>query len=192
MTILIGVLLSTALPILPVQILWLNMVSSVALTVPLAFEPASVGVMQQPPRPTNKPLLSGSLLTRILTVSVFNWIVIFGTFEWIVQTTGNETLARTMAIQALVAAEAFYLLSISRFIPALFARIRGKDESIGYAVAVGIGCVFIFQTLFSQWSVMNQLFTTEALSLIQGLTCIGLGIPMIALAALLKRFAPLK
>ena len=192
MTILIGVLLSTTLPILPVQILWLNMVSSVALTVPLAFEPASVGVMQQPPRPTNKPLLSGSLLTRILAVSVFNWIVIFGTFEWIVQTTGNETLARTMAIQALVAAEAFYLLSISRFIPALFARIRGKDESIGYAVAVGIGCVFIFQTLFSQWSVMNQLFTTETLSLIQGLICLGLGIPMIALAALLKRFAPLK
>lgn len=191
MTILISVLLSTALPILPVQILWLNMVSSVALTVPLAFEPASPGVMQQPPLTTNQPLLSGSLLTRILAVSVFNWIVIFGTFDWVVQTTGNETLARTMAIQALVAAEAFYLLSISRFVSELVAKIRGKDEPIGYAVALGIGCVLIFQMLFSQWSVMNQLFATEALSVIQGLICIGLGLPMIALAILLKRFASL-
>ena len=113
MTILIAVLLATPLPILPVQILWLNMVSSVALSLPLAFEPPSPDVMQQPARPTNEPLLSRRLTARILTVSVFNWIAIFGMFEWIVQTTGNEALARTMAVQALVAAAAFYLLSIS-------------------------------------------------------------------------------
>lgn len=51
MTILIAVLLATPLPISPVQILWLNMVSSVALSLPLAFEPPSPDVMQQPPRP---------------------------------------------------------------------------------------------------------------------------------------------
>ncbi|MEG4572373.1 cation-transporting P-type ATPase [Microcoleus sp. N3A4] len=191
MTILIAVLLATPLPISPIQILWLNMVSSVALSLPLAFEPPSVDVMQQPPRPTNEPLLSRRLIARILTVSLFNWIAIFGTFEWIVQTTGNEALARTMAIQALVAAEAFYLLSISRFVPALVAKLRGKDESVGYAVAIGLGSVFILQFLFSQWGIMNQLFDTEALSPIQGLICVGCGLPMLALSALLKRFAPL-
>ena len=191
MTILIAVLLATPLPILPVQILWLNMVSSVALSLPLAFEPPSPDVMQQPPRPANEPLLSRRLTARILTVSVFNWIAIFGMFEWIVQTTGNEALARTMAIQALVAAEAFYLLSISRFVPAIVAKLRGKDESVGYAVAIGIGAIFILQFLFSQWGLMNQLFDTEALSAIQGLICIGFGLPMIPLSALLKRFAPL-
>jgi Ca2+-transporting ATPase len=191
MTILIAVLLATPLPILPVQILWLNMVSSVALSLPLAFEPPSPDVMQQPPRPANEPLLSRRLTARILTVSVFNWIAIFGMFEWIVQTTGNEALARTMAIQALVAAEAFYLLSISRFVPAIVAKLRGKDESVGYAVAIGIGAIFILQFLFSQWGMMNLLFDTQALNPIQGLICIGFGLPMIALSALLKRFAPL-
>jgi Ca2+-transporting ATPase len=112
-------------------------------------------------------------------------------FEWIVQTTGNEALARTMAIQALVAAEAFYLLSISRFVPAIVAKLRGKDESVGYAVAIGIAAIFILQFLFSQWGLMNQLFDTEALNTIQGLICIGFGLPMIPLSALLKRFAPL-
>ena len=191
MTILIAVLLATPLPILPVQILWLNMVSSVALTVPLAFEPPSPDAMQQPPRPANEPLLSRRLFVRILAVSAFNWIVIFGTFEWIVRTTGNETLARTMAIQALVAAEAFYLLGISRFVPAIVAKLRGKDEVVSYVVLLGIGGVFILQFLFSQWGIMNQLFATEALSMIQGLICIGFGLPMIVLSALLKRFAPL-
>ena len=191
MTILIAVLLATPLPILPVQILWLNMVSSVALTVPLAFEPPSPDAMQQPPRPANEPLLSRRLVARILAVSAFNWIVIFGTFEWIVRTTGNEALARTMAIQALVAAEAFYLLGISRFVPVIVAKLRGKDEVVSYVVLLGIGAVFILPFLFSQWCIMNQLFATEALSMIQGLICIGFGLPMIVLSSLLKRFAPL-
>lgn len=192
MTILIAVLLATPLPILPVQILWLNMVGSVALTVPLAFEPPSPAVMQHSPRPANEPLLSRRLLTRILAVSVFNWIVIFGTFAGVIQITGNETLARTMAIQALVAAEVFYLLSISRLAGAAMARLRGRDEPVSYVVVLGIGTVLILQLLFSQWGVMNQLFATEALSIVQGLICVGMGLPMILLAALLRRFAPLQ
>lgn len=192
MTILIAVMLAMPLPILPVQILWLNIVSSVALSLPLAFEPPSPDVMQHPPRATNEPLLSRRLITRILAVSLFNWIVIFGTFEWGIQTTGNEALARTMAIQALVATEAFYLVSISRFFPAIIAKLRGKTEPFGYAVLLGIGAAFLFQMLFSQWNVMNQLFDTAALNLSQALLCIAIGLPMIGLATLLRRFAPLK
>ncbi|MBD2157016.1 cation-transporting P-type ATPase [Leptolyngbya sp. FACHB-16] len=192
MTILIAVLLASPLPILPVQILWLNMVGSIALSIPLAFEPPSPDVMQDPPRPTNEPLLSRRLIIRILTVSLFNWIVIFGTFEWVMRTTGNEALARTMAIQALVAAEAFYLLSISRFVPAIIAKLRGQTESFGYAVLYGIGAAFLFQILFSQWNVMNQLFDTAALNLNQALLCVAIGLPMIGLATLLRRFVPLK
>jgi cation-transporting P-type ATPase F len=118
--------------------------------------------------------------------------VIFGTFNWIVRTTGNEELARTMAIQALVAAEAFYLLGISRFIPAIAAKLRGKNESPSYVVALGIVGVLILQLLFSQWNLMNGLFATEALTLAQGLICLGIGLPMIVLSMLLKRFAPLR
>jgi Ca2+-transporting ATPase len=53
------------------------------------------------------PCFTGGLLKRILVISVFNWILIFGVFEWIKATTGNIALARTMAIQALVAGEFF-------------------------------------------------------------------------------------
>jgi Ca2+-transporting ATPase len=78
------------LPILSLQVLWLNMVNSITMTVPLAFEPKSEREMQRPPRNPNEPLLSGGLLKRILVISVFNWILIFGVFEWIKATTGNR------------------------------------------------------------------------------------------------------
>ena len=107
MTILISVLLQRELPILSLQVLWLNMLNSITMTVPLAFEPKSREVMKQPPRPVNEALLSGNRIRRILAVSLYNWTVIFGIFEWTRQTTGNIDLARTMAIQALCGRENF-------------------------------------------------------------------------------------
>ncbi|WP_445633794.1 HAD-IC family P-type ATPase [Nostoc sp. DSM 114161] len=191
MTILIAILLATALPILPIQILWLNMVSSVGLIVPLAFEPKSGEVMQQPPRNPREKLLSGSLLQRILAISVFNWLVIFGVFQWILQTTGNEALARTMAINGLVAAEVFYLLSITQFLPSLVARIQGKRTPVAYAPAIGIVAVAMLQCLFSQWSMMNQVFDTRPLTFIQALICMAVGLPVVFVVLILQRFDPL-
>ncbi|MDZ7967365.1 MAG: HAD-IC family P-type ATPase [Nostoc sp. DedSLP03] len=191
MTILIAILLATVLPILPIQILWLNMVSSVGLIVPLAFEPKSGQVMEQPPRNPREKLLSGSLLKRILAISVFNWVVIFGVFQWILQTTGNEALARTMAINGLVAAEIFYLLSITQFFPSLVAKIQGKRTPVAYAPAIGIVAVVILQCLFSQWSMMNQVFDTTPLTFIQALICMGVGLPVVFIALILQRFDPL-
>jgi cation-transporting P-type ATPase F len=190
MTILISVLLARALPILSLQVLWLNMVNSIAMTVPLAFEPKSERVMQQPPRNPNEPLLNRNLLKRILVISVFNWILIFGVFEWIKATTGNIALARTMAIQALVVGRIFYLLSISQLGSAIIDKLRGRSAQIKDASAIGIGiaCTVILQVIFSQWSLMNDLFYTAALSFNQWLLCLLIGLPMVAVSALVNRF----
>lgn len=193
MTILISVLLARALPILSLQVLWLNMVNSIAMTVPLAFEPKTERVMQQPPRNPNEPLLNRQLLQRIIVISVFNWILIFGVFEWIKGTTGNLALARTMAIQALVAGRLFYLLSISQWGSVLVNKLRGRVAKINHAPAIGIGivCTIILQIIFSQWSLMNKLFSTAPLNLNQWLICLLIGLPMIFVAAFVNRFDPL-
>jgi len=192
MTILISVLLARELPILSLQVLWLNMVNSIAMTVPLAFEPKSERVMQKPPRNPREPLLSPSLIKRILAISIFNWILIFGVFEWIRQTTGNLDLARTMAIQALVAGRIFYLLSISQLGSAVLARLRLIRQRINDATAIGIGiaCTVILQIIFSQWNLMNSLFSTAPLNLNQWLTCLLIGLPMVVVSALVNRFDP--
>lgn len=191
MAILVGILASNNLPILPVQILWVNMVSSVALTATLAFEPTLGGIMQRSPRRPNQPLLSGKLLWRILIISVFNLFAVFGIFEWAMQTTGNLTLARTMAVHALVAAEVFYLLSISQLVPSVFAWLNNRRQPIAYIPAIGIGCALIFQIIFSQLTLLNPILNTQPIDLIQASICIGAGVPVVVPALLLKRFMPL-
>jgi cation-transporting P-type ATPase F len=189
MTILISVLLARDLPILSLQVLWLNMVNSIAMTVPLAFEPKSDRVMQQPPRNPNEKLLSPSLVKRIVLISIFNWILIFGIFEWIKQTTGDVAVARTMAIQALVVGRIFYLLSITQLGIAIVDKIRGINREIGdqTAMYVGIASTILLQIIFSQWGLMNKLFYTAPLDWNQWLICLLVGLPMIAVAAFANR-----
>ncbi|HEX9832508.1 MAG TPA: HAD-IC family P-type ATPase, partial [Mycobacterium sp.] len=109
--ILTAIILGTALPILPVQILWINMTTAVALGLMLAFEPKEAGIMQRPPREPGRPLLTGALLMRIVLVSA---MLVGGTwwlFEWERSTGANLTEARTAALNLFVAVEAFYLFS---------------------------------------------------------------------------------
>jgi cation-transporting P-type ATPase F len=192
MTILISALLARELPILSLQVLWLNMVNSVTMTVPLAFEPKSHRVMRQPPRNPREPLLSGKLFQRILAISLFNWILIFGMFEWIRQTTGNIDLARTMAIQALVAARVVYLLSISHLGSLIVAKLRDRSKRITdvRAILIGIAATIVLQIIFSQWGVMNNLFATTPLNFNQWLICLLPALPMIPVAIVVNHINP--
>lgn len=196
MTILLSVLLNRELPILAIQVLWLNMINSITMTVPLAFEPSTGREMTRPPRDPNANLLSPRLLQRILLVSVFNWILIFGVFEYIEQTTGNLNLARTMAIQALVIGRIFYLLSLSQAIPTLLGRGRAsqleRHERLmdTAAIAIGIGAAILLQILFSQWSLFNIIFDTAPLSWEQWGFCLLVSLPLIVVSAAANRVDP--
>ncbi|MBE9061916.1 cation-transporting P-type ATPase [cf. Phormidesmis sp. LEGE 11477] len=192
MTILISVLLARALPILSLQVLWLNMINSLTMTVPLAFEPKSKYSMQQPPRNPQEPLITGLLLKRILLVSLFNWILIFGMFEWAKITFDDVVVARTMAIQALVAARIVYLLSISQLGANLLAWLRDRSVSITNApfLLLGIGGAIALQVIFSQWSLMNTLFETAPLSWAQWLICLLPMLPMLPFAIFVNRVDP--
>jgi cation-transporting P-type ATPase F len=193
MTILISTLLGRELPILSLQILWLNMLNSITMTVPLSFEPKSSGVMKQAPRPVNEPFLTTNRIKRILAVSLYNWTLIFGIFEWVRQAPwGSIELARTMAIQALVMGRIFYLLSISQLLPSLIAKWSGAKEKVSGApaLAVGIGLAIILQIIFSNSTFINQIFKTAPMSLDQWLVCFGASLPMIAIASYVNRFDP--
>jgi cation-transporting P-type ATPase F len=109
--ILVAILLGATLPILPVQILWINMTTAVALGLMLAFEPKEAGIMARPPRDPRTPLLTGPLVMRILLVSGLLVGGAWWVFEW--ERGGGATLAeaRTAALNLFVTVEAFYLFS---------------------------------------------------------------------------------
>ncbi len=192
MTILISALLARDLPILSLQVLWLNMINSVTMTVPLAFEEKTPGIMQAPPRDANEPLLTKTLLRRIIAISLFNWILIFGMFEWAKFTTGDITVARTMAIQSLVAARVIYLLSISELGKSIVAYLRGQSSFIANARILlgGIVAAMLLQIVFSQWGIMNTLFETAPLTWNQWLICLLPMVPMVPWVILTNKIDP--
>lgn len=203
MTVLLSVLVGTALPISALQVLWLNMINSIAMTVPLAFEPKSNRVMQRPPLEPKASLLSKPLLWRIGLISVFNWILIFGMFLWALHAYGSGNagngagddelaVARTMAIQALVAGRIIYLLSISQFWASLWQKMQGQAVKINDSTAIGLGIVaaVLLQILFSQWGLMNQLFGTAPLNLTQWGLCLLAGLPIVVVVAIANRINP--
>ena len=115
LVILVAVLLGVALPILPVQILWINMTTAVCLGLTLAFEPKEPGIMERLPRDAGQPILDRELLIRIVLVGAILLLAAFGLFKWELSATGNEALARTVAVNVFVVVEAFYLFNSRSF-----------------------------------------------------------------------------
>ncbi len=191
MTILLGAVLGTPLPVTALQVLWLNMICSLTMSIALAFEPIAPRLMAQPPRPPEQPLLSGGLVRRVLVVSLFNWAVIFGLFFWSEQH-HSEELARTMAIQGLVLAHLVYLASISQLRRGLLALPRRGWRALTQAPAVlwGIAGTVAVQWIFSQTSAMNRFFGTAPLGPRELLVCALPMLLMLPVAWLGERLDP--
>lgn len=111
MVILVAILLGAALPILPTQILWINMTTALALGLTLAFEPKEAGIMSRPPRNPDQPLLTRRLMARILLVSTLLVAGAWWIYEWELGHGASAAGARTAALNLFVVVEAFYLFS---------------------------------------------------------------------------------
>jgi magnesium-transporting ATPase (P-type) len=150
------------LPMTPVQILWVNMITAVTLALALAFEPSEKTVMQRPPRDAHAPLLSGYLLWRIGFVSLILMVGTFGLFLWEQAQGGSLALTRTVAVNTLVMFEIFYLFS-ARYISAPVLNWRGLTGN--YIVLYAIAILLSFQMLFTYLPPMQTLFGTTDLTL---------------------------
>ncbi|WP_439112750.1 cation-translocating P-type ATPase [Hydrogenophaga sp.] len=183
LSLLAAVLLGLALPILPAQILWVNMVSSIALAMVLAFEPTEPGVMQRPPRGAHEPMLSPFVIWRIAFVSLLFLIGIFGLYRWALSQGADVETARTVAVNALVAMEVFYLFSV-RYLRAPSFTLKGVQGTP--RVLLAVAGVVLLQTLFTYAPFMQTLFSTRALGLTQLLMCTAAGVVVLVVLELEK------
>lgn len=183
LSLLVAVLLGLALPILPAQILWVNMVSSIALAMVLAFEPTEPDVMRRPPRRASDPILSPFIVWRIVLVSGLFLLGIFGLYRWALTQGADVQTARTVAVNTLVAMEVFYLFSV-RYLKApsfTWQGVRGTPR-----VLLAVAAVLLLQALFTYAPFMQTLFDTRPLSLEQGLMCAGAGLAVLLVLELEK------
>jgi len=156
----IAILFGITLPITPVQILWVNMITAVTLSLALAFEAAEPDVMRRPPRPPREPLLTRFLVWRIAFVGALLTAGAFGLYLFEVARGADLAITRTVAVNALVMGEAMYLFSVRRFT----ASVLNADGLFGNRyVWLAIGLLAVFQLLFTYTPLAQRLFGTAAL-----------------------------
>ncbi|WP_290652633.1 cation-transporting P-type ATPase [Aquisalimonas sp.] len=159
-TIVAAILLGLTLPLTPVQVLWVNMVTAVTLALALAFEPTEPGVMQRPPRPPETPILSGFLIWRVAFVSLLLVLGTFGHFLWMeFQGVAVET-ARTTAINTLVVGQVFYLFNSRYILEPVFNRAGLLGSR---AVLIAVAVLVVLQGLFTYAPPLQFLFGTTGI-----------------------------
>ena len=161
LVILAAIFAGTALPILPVQILWINMTTAVLLGLMLAFEPKEPDIMQRPPRDHQTPLLTGELIGRILLVSLILLVGAFGSFEWALGKGASDAYARTVAVNVFVMAEVFYLFNCRSLSKSMFQLGVFSNPWIW----VGVASMVALQLLFTYAPFMNRMFHSVPLGL---------------------------
>jgi len=156
-----AILSGTMLPITPVQILWVNMITAVTLALTLAFEPTEEGIMQRRPRDPQEPLLSYFLVWRVVFVSLLLLIGTFGLFLWERMHGVPIDQARTIAVNTLVMFEVFYLFNTRSLKTPIW---RSPGFFANRTVFVAVASVLGAQLLFTYLPFMQQLFQTTAIS----------------------------
>ncbi|MBP5057093.1 cation-transporting P-type ATPase [Pseudomonas chlororaphis] len=173
LVVIVAILFELALPFTPAQVLWINMVTSSTLGLALAFEPAEQGIMRLSPRAPDEPLLSGFFVWRILMVSALMMGGAMGLFLWQLSEGFSIETARTMAVNAVVAAEMLYLLN-TRALIAPVTNLKGLFGNPYLLLAIAT-CVPL-QLLFTHAPIMQEIFGSTDLTWLEWGKVLGAGI----------------
>jgi magnesium-transporting ATPase (P-type) len=185
-----SILLGWMLPITPVQILWVNMITAITLGLAFAWEKAEGDVMLRPPRDGEEPLLTPFVIWRVAFVGVLLLVGAGGLFmvEQAREATSLE-YARTMAVNALVMGQIFYLVSARFF----FKPSWTLDGLFGNPVAVlAIAICVLLQLAFTHLPPMQHLFGTAALDASAWLHCIAVGVAVFVVVEIEKLIVRLR
>jgi len=156
-SIVFAIIAGLELPLTPVQILWVNMITAVTLALALAFEPPEPGIMERPPRKQNQPILTGFLIWRILFVSTILVAGTLGHFIILFNRGESVQLCRSAVLNTLVAGELVYLFS-SRYKIRPSWNLKGLTGSKPALIASGL--LIFFQGLLIYLPLFQHLFGT--------------------------------
>lgn len=173
LTILAALALALPLPVTPVQILWINLVTAVALGLTLAFEPTEPGTMLRPPRSPDQGILTATLIWRVVFVSGLFVMAAFGVFYWAERRGLGLAESRTLVVNTIVVLEIFFLFSV-RYVHGTSLTWQGVLGTP--AVIAGVMVVVLLQLALTYLPFMNVIFETTPVSLQDGLIVITLGV----------------
>jgi cation-transporting P-type ATPase F len=171
LVILVAVLGGLQLPILPVQILWINMTTAVLLGLMLAFEPKELGIMKRPPRDPRAPILTRTLLGRIALVGFLLLVGSFSLFEWELAQGKSEAAARTSAVNVFVFGELFYLFNCRSLEHSMFRLGVFSNRWL----LVGVLLMILLQIGFTYLPFMHAAFASAPIGVTEWLWILSVG-----------------
>jgi magnesium-transporting ATPase (P-type) len=188
LVIVVAVLFGLALPITALQILWINMVTTVTLALALAFESPERDIMNRPPHQPGEGMMSRFILWRTVMVSILFVIGTFTLFRWQLDGGATLELARTVAVNTIVMCEIFYLFNVRRMGR---AGTGGSSLMDLRPALMASALVLMFQVAFTYLPAMQSLFGTAPLTAWHWLVITAVAFGVYLVVELEKRLLPL-
>jgi len=171
--IIFALLAGSSMPITPLQILWINLMTAVTLGLALAFEPTEEKTMQRLPRARGEALISGSLVWHIIFVSFLFLAGVMGIYSYAIAQGYSEALAQTCSVNTLVVMEIAHLF----FIRNIYGTSLNWESVKGTkAVWITVGIITAAQFAMTYIPFLQGIFGTEAIAFKDGLLIIGVGV----------------
>ncbi|MFH1225673.1 MAG: HAD-IC family P-type ATPase [bacterium] len=184
--ILIGgsLLLGLPLPILAVQILWVNLVADGLPSFALAFEKEEPGIMAEPPRSPKEPIMDKQMKILVFLIGIFTDLALLTVFWWLWQTTQDIAYIRTFIFMAFGVASLFYIFSCRSLNKPFWQQNFFGNKFL--VVSVIIGLAFLLSAVYLPF--FQLLLRTVPLSLADWLGIALIGLFNITAIELAKRF----
>jgi len=177
-----AILLGTVLPILPIQLLWINMVTAAFLGMGLTMEPKESGIMLQKPRSPKAPILDKVLLWRILLVSLIILAGAFGLFEYELAQGASVAEARTVSVNVVIFVEIFYLFNTRSLTRSPFQLgFFSNPWTLGGAILM-----LLTQLLWTYAPFMNRIFASAPISFRLWVDVLAVGLAAYAIVEIEK------
>jgi Ca2+-transporting ATPase len=178
----LALIFGSPIPLLPVQLLWLNLVTNGIQDVALAFEPGVGDERLSPPRPPHEPIFNRLMIERTLVAALFMGVVGFGLFQWCLAAGWSEDASRNALLMLMVLFENVHLFNCRSETRSAFAMspLRSPVLLVGMIVAFSIHVAMTYLPLG------NLLLSTQPVDAALWVQLLLLSLPILAVMELHK------
>ncbi|MFO7618357.1 MAG: HAD-IC family P-type ATPase [Thermoplasmata archaeon] len=158
----VAILAGLTIPLMPVHILWINLVTSVTCSIPLALEGKEPGLLLKPPRKPKAPLITKRMMVRLIIVTGTMTLGSFIAFNFMIGADYTVEAARTVVMTSIVLMELVCIFSTRSFTSPAISRnfFSNRWVFLGIAITMALQCCVIYLPA------MNRLFNTTPVALI--------------------------
>ena len=180
--ILAAIFMGVLLPILPIQLLWINMTTAIFLGLMLAFEEEEKDIMKKAPRDKKQAILTPPLIYRIILVGFILCIFAFTFFQMAISKGYSLEVARTIAVNIFVFGELCYLFNCRSLKKSCF--------SIGFfsntLLIKGVVGMILLQIIYTYTPFMQMLFGSASLTMLHWTYILGCGLALFVIIEIEK------